>query len=184
MSSDAVRNGVDVTALNSAREGITESPESGIAEYGVNVEWNGGTSAQARALPITLGGEKVDRDFSWKVDEPTQLLGKNSAPTPQEYLLSGVGACIMVGFAVGASAKGVKLDRLNVEIFGQLDLSGFLALNDTSPVELAEVRYVIHVSGDASEEEFRELEKKAVELSPNAMSIANKVRLSGDLTIS
>jgi len=32
-------------------------------------------------------------------------------PTPQDYLLGGLAACMIVGFVVGVSKKGLKLEE-------------------------------------------------------------------------
>ena len=96
-----MRNGIPAAGLSELAHEIREDAKQGIATYGVNVRWLSGSRAQVSTLPMTIGAHRVNRDFRWMVDEPRQLGGVNHAPNPQEYLLSGVGACIMVGFAVG-----------------------------------------------------------------------------------
>ena len=38
-----------------------------------------------------------------------ELLGQNSAPNPQELLMTALNACITVGYVAGAAVKGVTL---------------------------------------------------------------------------
>ncbi|WP_264214399.1 OsmC family protein [Leisingera thetidis] len=174
-------NKVDTEALAGARDAIRETPAAGIATYGVNLAWQNGVRANVSTLPMTLGGEEIPREFSWVVDEPPQLLGESAGPTPQEYLMSGVGACIMVGFVVNASVKGVKINSLDVKITGGLDLAGFLNLRDDAKVEMSGIKYEISVDADVDDTVLAEIEKAAVEFSPNAMTVARGIPLSGSV---
>src|SRR5690606_27833571 len=119
----------------------------------------------ARTHGMQVGAEKIARNFSWQVDEPPQLLGASSAPTPQEYLMSGVGACIIVGFVVNASVKGVELKSLNLTMEGSLDLAGFMNLRDDAQVKMRGIEYEIEVDCDADQEVLEEIARAAVEFS-------------------
>lgn len=178
-----MRNAIPVSALSEFVNELKENADEGIVKYGVDVNWQTGTRALARALPMEVGPHRVNRDFSWSIDEPRQLLGSNHAPNPQEYLLSGMGACIMVGFVVGASIMGIQLDHLRVRVQGQLDLAGFLDVREDAAIPFQEIFYDIEVAGNGTVEQFEELRQQAVTHSPNAMTIANKVEVSGTLNI-
>jgi uncharacterized OsmC-like protein len=172
-------NNVNTEALAGAREAIRETPAAGIATYGVDLAWETGVRATVSALPMKVGDEEIARDFKWVVDEPPQLLGESAGPTPQEYLMSGVGACIMVGFVVNASVKGVKINKLNVKITGGLDLAGFLNLREDAKVEMSGLTYEISVDADADAALLAEIEEAAVNFSPNAMTVNRGIPLSG-----
>ncbi|WP_292894723.1 OsmC family protein [Nitratireductor sp.] len=174
-------NNVDTEALAGARQAIREKPEAGIASYGVSLAWQSGVRANVRTLPMSLGGEEISRNFSWVVDEPPQLLGESKGPTPQEYLMSGVGACIMVGFIVNASVKKVAVRKLNVTVKGSLDLAGFLNLRDDAKVEMLGLEYQIDVDCDADDVQLEDIRKAAVEFSPNAMTVSRGIPLSGEV---
>jgi hypothetical protein len=93
--------------------------------------------------------------------------------------MSGVGACIMVGFVVNAAAKGVRLRSLTVELRGSLDLAGFMNLRSDAQIKMLGLEYAITVDCDAADEVLAEIERVAVEFSPNAMTVRNGVPLSG-----
>lgn len=175
-------NDIDLEKLRQAGEQILANPASGIASYGVALKWEGGVRATASTLPMAVGGETIPRSFAWVVDEPPQLLGESTGPTPQELLLSGVGACIMVGFVVNASAKGIALRSLKVEVRGSLDLAGFMNLREDADIKMLGLQYDIVVDSDASAEKLAEIEEVAVEFSPNAMTVKMGVPLSGKVT--
>lgn len=172
-------NSIDLEKLEGARKHISANPADGIARYGVALTWEEGVRATVNTLPMTVGEEMIPRGFSWTVDEPPQLLGNSKGPTPQELLMSGVGACIMVGFVVNASAKGVALRSLTVEVHGSLDLAGFMNLRDDAQIKMLGLEYRIAVDCDASDAVVAEIEKVAVEFSPNAMTVKMGVPLSG-----
>jgi uncharacterized OsmC-like protein len=179
-----MRNGIPAAGLSELAHEIREDAKQGIATYGVNVRWLSGSRAQVSTLPMTIGAHRVNRDFSWMVDEPRQLGGINHAPNPQEYLLSGIGACIMVGFAVGATVMGIQLSSLEVEVRSALDLAGFLEARPDAPVPMAGVEYTIRVAGDGTPEQFERLREQAQAHSPNAMSVARGVPLAGRVEVS
>ncbi len=178
-----MRNGIAVSALSEYVNEVKNDPEQGIAKYGVELNWQSGTRSKVKALPMSVGPYKVSRDFTWEIDEPRQLLGCNHAPNPQEYLLSGVGACILVGFAVGASVMEVQLETLRVTIKGELNLSGFLDLDPNASVPFTEIKYEIEVAGDGTDEQFEMLRQTALKQSPNAMTIMKGADVNGDLKI-
>ncbi len=178
-----MRNGIPAAGLSELAHEIRDTPEQGIATYGVNVRWLSGTRAQVSTLPMMIGAHRVNRDFAWMIDEPRQLGGANHAPNPQEYLLSGLGACLMVGFAVGASVLGIQLATLEVEVRSALDLAGFLAVRKDAPVAMTGIEYTIRVAGDGTPEQFEQLRQQAQAHSPNAMSLLQGVPLLGRLVV-
>lgn len=175
-------NNVDMDALSGAMDVIKEDPKQGIAKYGVALEWAKGVRAVAKTLDMQIGEEVIPRAFSWVIDEPPQLLGNSTGPTPQEYLMSGVASCIMVGFVVNATAKGVELKSLEVVMTGSLDLAGFMNLRDDAEIKMLGLQYKINVDCDASTEVLAEIESAAVNFSPNAMTVTHGVPLSGAVT--
>lgn len=178
-----MRNSISVSALSEYVNEITEFPAEGIAKYGVELNWETGTRSRVKALTMEVGPHVVSRDFEWTIDEPRQLLGTNQAPNPQEYLLSGMGACILVGFTVGASIMEIQLESLSVTVKGELNLAGFLGVDENAPIGFKTIQYLIEVSGDGTKEQFEELSKKAVSHSPNAMTIMKGADLQGELVI-
>lgn len=176
-------NGIDTAGLSAARDAIRATPAEGAARYGVTLDWKGGTKMEARATGMSVGSEKIARDFKWIVDEPPQLLGASTGPTPQEYLMSGVGACIMVGFVVNAAVRGVKVNALSLSMSGGLDLAGFLNLRDDAEIKMTGLDYTIEVDADADEEVLNEIARTAVEFSPNAMTARHGVPVNGKLKI-
>ncbi len=178
-----MRNGISAAGLSEMAQEIALYPAQGLANYGVRLQWLSGTRSQATALPMHIGDQQVNRDFQWLIDEPKQLGGSNHGPNPQEYLLSGFGSCLLVAFLVGASVMGIQLSTLEIEIHSQLDLAGFLDARLGATIPLQGIRYVIHVAGNGTSEQFESLRQQAQRHSPNAMSLAKGVEVQGTVNL-
>jgi uncharacterized OsmC-like protein len=176
-------NGINVPALKSYKEDISKNPENAMINYKVNLQWLGGTKSKVTTTGIKLGNEQLERNFSFVIDEPEQLLGENTSPTPQEYLLGGMGGCILVGYTVGASVLGITLEKLEVDLEAELDLRGFLEVNPDSPIGFKNVKYTIRVKGDGTKEQFEKIHQKVIETSPNRATIANQINILCDLVV-
>ena len=176
-----MRNSLPTAALSECVNEVTAAREEAQMEYGVVLDWESGTRSRAETKPMRVGPHRVSRSFSWKADEPRQLMGNNHGPNPQELLLSGLGACMMVAFVAGATAEGIQIESLRLDLDAALDLRGFLGIGSNAAVGFPEIRYTIHVTADANPEQLAALHAKAVAHSPNAQTILNPVALRGEI---
>ncbi len=174
-----MKNGLPVSALSEFVNEVKQLPEEGVASYGVRATWESATRFQARSETMRMGGRAVARDFTWKIDEPRQLLGTNHAPNPQELLLSGVAACISIAFMMGATARGVQIESLEIEFVGSLDLRGFMGVEGAKATGFPDLSYVLRVVGDAPVEVLDEIHRAAVAHSPNAQTIMRATPITG-----
>lgn len=178
-----MKNGLPVSALSEFVNEVRAAPGEAKASYGVHARWETGTRLAASAEPMHLGGRCVARSFSWKIDEPRQLLGANHGPNPQELLLSGVAGCIGVAFVMGATARGVQIESLEIVLEGDLDLRGFMGLGGTPATGFPAIRYTLRVAADAPRETLDEIRREALAHSPNAQTIMSAVPFVGDLEV-
>lgn len=176
-------NNVSTCGLSEFANEVRGAPEEARAGYGVRLSWENGMRSRAEALPMRMGPHTVSRSFSWKIDEPRQLLGANHGPNPQELLLSGLAGCIMAAFVAGATARGAQIGALEIEIEGELDLHGFLGIAPGSAIGFREIRYRLGVEANASAETLEEIRTEAIAHSPNAMTIMNPVSLIGTIDV-
>ena len=121
-------NDLDVDALTRMVDEIAADSSKAPARFGVTTRWTGQTRTESRVHTINFGGEKIERSFKIVADEPEEMLGSNTAPNPQELLLSALNACMSVGYVAGAAVRGITLSHLEIEATGELDLRGFLDL--------------------------------------------------------
>lgn len=64
------------------------------------------------------------------VGEPPALLGDDSAPNPSEMALAALGSCVSVGLLANATHRGVTLDKITVEMEGDIDISAVWGVGD------------------------------------------------------
>ncbi|MCK0141674.1 OsmC family protein [Aliiroseovarius sp. F20344] len=176
-----MRNNIPVAALSEFVNEVADVPEEALMDYGLEIKWESGTRSRSETKPMKVGPHQISRSFTWKSDEPRQLMGNNHGPNPQELLLSGLGSCMMVSFVAGATAAGIQLETVRIDFDATLDLRGFMGLGTNSTVGFPEVKYRIYVTGDGTEEQFAELHRKSVSHSPNAQTIMNPVQMTGEI---
>jgi uncharacterized OsmC-like protein len=176
-------NGIDVEALQGVVRDIKADPAKGTVEFRVKSEWMGQTHSQTTVESYSIGGQKVPRRFTIDADEPFELLGQNSAPNPQEMLMTALNACIMVGYVVGAAVNGITLDALSIETAGELDLRGFLGIDDSVRPGYEAIRYTVRIKGNGTPEQFRKIHETVCRTSPNYFNVSRPVRLDAELVV-
>jgi len=176
-------NGLDLAALGEVVEAVQQDPKNGLVAFKVTNSWKGQTRSEARVESYTLGGQEIRRPFTFQVDEPLELLGTNSAPNPQELLLSALNACMLVGYVANAALKGITLEKIEIESTGEVDLRGFLGLREEVNPGCDKLDYVIRVSGDGTPEQFREIHEIVQKTSPNFANLTRSVQLDATLVL-
>jgi len=176
-----MKNAISTAGLAGLASEVAGQPEQGLVSYGIALAWRTGTQAEVEALPMRIGDQTVSRGMRWEIDEPRQLGGSNHAPNPQEYLLSGLAGCLMVSFMVGASTRGIQIERFGIEVRSELDLAGFLGVRPDAPVPLAGITYTMSVVADAPDDLLEELRMLAHSHSPNAMTLSRGIRVDGSI---
>jgi uncharacterized OsmC-like protein len=176
-------NGIDVGALRDVIEQISAAPEKGQVAFRVKSQWKGQTRSEATVESYSIGGQRVARSFRVAVDEPFELLGQNTAPNPQEMLMTALNACVMVGYVAGAAVKGITLEKVEIETEGELDLRGFLGIDPAVPAGYETIRYTVRIKGDGTPEQFREIHENVIKTSPNYFNIARPIRIDATLAV-
>jgi len=114
------------------------------------------------------------------IDEPPHLLGEDNAPNPSEAVLACLGACLSVGVHANATAQGITLTKLELELEGDINVTAVWGVGDLDPNKLlgfTDVRVKIHLDGDATREQLEELVAHANVWSPVANTLRNPVKV-------
>ncbi len=112
------------------------------------------------------------------VDEPPQLLGDDTAPNPTEALLAALGTCVAVGIQANAVARGWKVNAIDLDLEGDINITSVWGTGDLSPkaLGLTAVRIKAHLDIDgASAAELDELVAHAAKWSPVLNTVQNPV---------
>lgn len=176
-------NGLDMEALAEVIRDITADPAKGQVQFRVRTEWKGQTRSRSSVTSYTIGGQEVHRSFAIDADEPFELLGRNTAPNPQELLMSALNACITVGYVAGAAARGITLEKLEIETAGALDLRGFLGIDASVPPGYETIRYTVRIKGTGTPEQFRDIHDTVLKTSPNYFNLSRPIRLDAHLAV-
>lgn len=176
-------NGLDLEALAGVVREIEGDPAKAQVEFRVRTAWRGQTRSRTTVESYTIGGQEVHRAFTIDADEPLELLGRNTAPNPQELLMSALNACITVGYVAGAAVKGIALDKVEVETSGTLDLRGFLGIDPAVKPGYDTIRYVVRLKGAGTPAQFQEIHETVAKTSPNYFTISRPVAIDARLVI-
>lgn len=176
-------NGLDVDALEAVMREVERDPAKGQVEFRVRSEWKGQTRSRSVVESYTIGGQRVHRSFAIDADEPFELLGRNTAPNPQELLMTALNACITVGYVAGASMRGIALEKVQIETSGALDLRGFLGIDAAVPAGYETIRYTARIKGAGTPEQFQEIHEAVLKTSPNYFNITRPVTIDARLVV-
>ena len=176
-------NGLDLAALGEMVEAIEKDAGKAKAGFRVTTRWTGQTRSESVVDGFDLGGERITRLHKIIADEPCELLGRDTAPNPQELLMAAFNACIMVGYVAGASLKGITLESVEIETQGELDLRGFLGLSEEVVPGYESIDYEVRIKGDGSPEEFEAIHQTVMATSPNYFNLSRPIKMNGSLRV-
>lgn len=98
------------------------------------------------------------RDFpSFAIDEPPELGGQDSAPNPVELVLAALGTCQEIMYSAYASVMDIKLDGVEVDVRGYLDLKGLFGMDANTPPGFKRISFETRISSDADDEALVQL---------------------------
>jgi uncharacterized OsmC-like protein len=153
-------NGVDVDQLTGTIDSIREDPAIARFRFRAHTEWAGGAQSRTTIQAFHGAGREDDsraEAFTLEGDEPPVLLGTNRAPNAVEAVLHALASCLAVGFAYNAAAEGIRVESLEFDLEGDLDLHGFLGLSDQVRPGCDGIRVRYRVRAGAPREKIEEL---------------------------
>ena len=164
-------NAVDIAAVAGLAGKIQEAPEMASTTWNAKVQWHEGFRSTA-----------LIRDFApIHSDEPASLGGADTGPNPVEQLLGALGNCLAVGYAANATAAGIEINDLSIELEGDLDLHTFLGLDPAGNAGYEAIRVKVNLDSDATDEQRSELHAKVVGTSPVGHTLNRAVPVAIDL---
>jgi uncharacterized OsmC-like protein len=154
------RNGVDVPTLFATLDAVKGAPELADFQFRARNTWVSGTHSRSTIQGFHgAGQEDTSRTeaFEYDADHPAVLVGTGQAPTPIEFLLHAIAACLTGGMVNIASARGIDLHRVESTVEGDIDLLGILGLDESVRNGYSQIRVHFDVDADASPEQIAEL---------------------------
>jgi uncharacterized OsmC-like protein len=170
-------NGVDTATLVATRAAVQAAPAAGRFQFRAHNEWVGGTHSRGTIDDFYGVGEERahERTFTFDADHPAVLVGRDNGPTPTEFVLHALAACLTAGLANIAVVRGVTLTSVRSTVVGDIDLNGILGLDAGVRNGYQGVTVRFAVRGDAPPETLRALVEQSRKRSAVYDVITNQV---------
>jgi uncharacterized OsmC-like protein len=170
-------NGIDTEALFATIDAIKADASKASCKFFAATEWRSGTVSDTKVSKYELGGQEIKQDYTIATDEPGALLGTDTAPNPQMLLYAALNSCVLNTFVVNAAARGIRIDSLRLDLEGELDLRGFLAIDPSINAGYDELTLVCRVKGNGTKEQYQECLDAGTRFSPNFQSMTRAVNV-------
>lgn len=145
-----MRNGVDTATLFATLDAVKGNPEIAKFQFRATNKWVSGTHNRSTIHGFYGAGQELThRQVStFDADHPEVLVGKDNAPTPVEFLLHALAACLTSGLANIAAVRGVELTSVESTVEGDINLLGILGLSDEVRNGYEQIRISFRLEGD------------------------------------
>ena len=183
MQATSSLNGIDLDRLSGTIEAVTGDPTLARFQFRARNHWiDGGYSRTTIKDFYGAGQEDATRTqmFTVESDEPPVLLGENRAPNTVEYVLHALAACVSGTIVYHAAARGIAIEGMETTIQGDLDVHGFLGLDDAVRPGFERIRVSIKVTGDIDDSQLGEL-ASLTRYSPVRDIVTNPVPVAIDI---
>jgi uncharacterized OsmC-like protein len=154
------RNGVDVPRLFATLDAVKGQNEIAKFQFRATNSWVNGTHNRSQLSGFFGAMQEMEHKnvTVLDADHPAVLVGQDNAPTPIEFVLHAIAACLTSGVANIAAARGIELRKVSSTVEGDIDLLGILGLSDGSVRNgYEQIRVTFHIEGDADDEKLRGL---------------------------
>jgi uncharacterized OsmC-like protein len=181
---ESMRNGVDTATLFATLDAVKAAPEAANFQFRASNAWISGTHNRSTIHGFFgVGEERLhERAFTFDADHPAVLVGRDNGPTPVEFVLHALAACLTAGLANIAAARGIRLTEVRSTVSGDIDLNGILGLNPEVRNGYQNIKVQFTVSGDAPAEKLRALVEQSRNRSAVYDIITNQVPVTIEVT--
>jgi hypothetical protein len=132
MQEQKIVNGVNVDDLHGTIDAIKEQPTIAKFKFCATNQWfdGGHNRTTIRDFYGACQRHEHKNPFVFDADEPPVLLGEDQGANPVEYALTALAACVTTALVYHAAARGIHLEEVESRLEGDLDLRGFLGMDD------------------------------------------------------
>ena len=179
-ASEAIRNGVDTATLFATLDAVKQAPEAARFQFRAHNQWVSGTHNRSTIGDYYGVGEERAHEstFVFDADHPAVLVGQDRGPTPTEFVLHALAACLTAGLANIAAARRVRLTEVRSTVTGDIDLNGILGLNPDVRNGYEQITVHFTIKGDAPAEKLREIVEQSRARSAVYDTITNGVPIT------
>lgn len=170
-------NGVDVEKVNDTVNAVEKDPKLAKFRFRLSNKWINCGHNHSVVSGFYGAGQEIPHAKAFKLDadEPPALAGGDIGPNPVEYLLKALAGCLTSTLVYHAALRGIKIEELEAELEGDIDLRGFLGLSDDVKRGYEEIRVNYKIKTD---EKNLERLKALSKLSPVFDVVSKGTRVS------
>ena len=145
-----VRNGVDTATLFATLDAVKGNPDIAKFQFRATNRWVSGTHNQSTIHGFYGAMQEMTHQqvHVYDADHPAVLVGTDNGPTPVEFVLHALAACLTAGLANIAAARGVNLTEVESTVEGDIDLLGILGLSDEVRNGYQQIKVSFKLRGD------------------------------------
>jgi uncharacterized OsmC-like protein len=150
-----VDNGVNIEAINGARQALTDAPEAAQFQWRATCEWVRGTHSRTTVTDFSgLGQNHVHRQsYAIDADHPEIFASEDNGATPPEIVLAALASCLTAGIATVATNRGVQLRSVKAVVEGGMDLQGILGIDGDVRNGFDSITVTYDIDADASRDD-------------------------------
>ncbi len=175
-TSDGTVNGIHMETLQGTVNAIAQDPELGACKFRARNMWMGGNHNCTTVTGFYGAKQEIahKQKFVLHADEPAILAGNDEGANPVEHLLNALASCVTTSMVAHAAVRGIKIEELESELEGDIDLRGFLGLADDVPKGFTNIRVNFKVKADVDNMERL---KQLTTFSPVLNTLTNGVKV-------
>jgi uncharacterized OsmC-like protein len=146
-------NGVPCEKMFGAIARFRENGDLAQFRFSARNEWVEGTASESTIHEwYGIGAQQHHvREFTFRADHPT--LGHGHGPTPQEYVLHALAACVTAGIITGAAARNIALRRVSSTVSADIDVRGVLGIDPEVRKGFSNVDVQFEIDGDCDDDQ-------------------------------
>lgn len=146
----ATVNGIHMETLQGTVQAIEQEPALGQCRFRARNTWLGGNHNCTTVTGFYAARQEIahQQTFELHADEPPLLAGNDTGANPVEHLLNALAGCVTTSMVAHAAVRGIRIEALESELEGDIDLRGFLGLADDVPKGFSEIRVKFRVKSD------------------------------------
>jgi uncharacterized OsmC-like protein len=147
---DTTVNGIYLPQLQATVDAIQQEPELGLCKFRATNTWLGGNQNRTTISGFYAAKQEIahQQTFELHADEPPLLAGNDAGANPVEHLLNALAACVTTSMVAHAAIRGIEIEELESSIEGDIDLNGFLGLDEDAPRGFTDIRVNFKVKAD------------------------------------
>jgi len=168
-------NGINLPQLQETISHIQAQPALARFQFQFENRWLNGPRTHSTIRSFYGAGQTHQHatPIELNTDEPPVLLGSDADAIPGETLMHALVACVTSAIVFHAAARGIAIEKIESTIEGDVDLRGFLGLDESVRNGFEQIRMKLKIKADLPDAKLQELCDLGPRYSPVYDSVTN-----------